>query len=71
MPKVTSPAKLSHQARGGSGRGGGRRLESGATAVPKTVTMDPGDVTLLKKLGDGELSRGIRRAAELVRKANQ
>jgi len=33
--------------------------------------MDPGDVTLLKKLGDGELSRGIRRAAELVRKANQ
>ena len=55
--------------RGGPGRGGGRKLESGAKAVPKTVTMDPADIEFLISpgVGDGELSRGIRRAAQVMR----
>lgn len=57
--------------RGGPGRGGGRKLESGAKAVAKTVTMDPADIDVLMEFGDGELSRGIRRAAQLVREKQQ
>jgi hypothetical protein len=57
--------------RGGPGRGGGRKLESGAKAIPKTVTMDPADIDVLVALGDGELSRGIRRATQLVREKQQ
>lgn len=55
--------------RGGPGRGGGRRLESGAKAVSKTITIDPADVEFLKRpgIGDGELSRGIRRATQALR----
>lgn len=59
--------------RGGPGRGGGRKLESGAKAVPKTVTMDPSDIEFLTspEVGDGELSRGIRVAANELRKKMQ
>lgn len=55
--------------RGGPGRGGGRKLESGAKAIPKTVTMDPADIEFLISpgVGDGELSRGIRRATQVMR----
>lgn len=59
--------------RGGPGRGGGRKLESGAKAVPKTVSMDPADIEFLTsaEVGAGELSRGIRIAAEALRKKLQ
>lgn len=59
--------------RGGPGRGGGRKLESGAKAIPKTVTMDPADIAFLISpgVGDGELSRGIRRAAQVMREKMQ
>lgn len=59
--------------RGGPGRGGGRKLESGAKAIPKTVTMDPADIEFLTGpgVGDGELSRGIRRAAQVMREKMQ
>lgn len=59
--------------RGGPGRGGGRKLESGAKAVPKTVTMDPADIDFLTSpgVGDGELSRGIRRATQVMREKMQ
>lgn len=59
--------------RGGPGRGGGRKLESGAKAVPKTVTMDPTDIEFLigPGVGDGELSRGIRRATQVMREKMQ
>lgn len=59
--------------RGGPGRGGGRKLESGAKAIPKTVTMDPADIDFLTSpgVGDGELSRGIRRATQVMREKMQ
>lgn len=59
--------------RGGPGRGGGRKLDSGAKAIPKTVTMDPADIEFLISpgVGDGELSRGIRRAAQVMREKMQ
>lgn len=72
------PVKLTEQkkamtGRGGPGRGGGRKLESGAKAIPKTVTMDPADIEFLTSsgVGDGELSRGIRRAAQVLREKMQ
>lgn len=46
---------------------GGRRLESGAKAVTKTITMDPSDVDFFRDIGGGELSRGIRFAANKAR----
>ena len=57
--------------RGGPGRGGGRKLESGAKAVPKTVSMDPADIEYLILVGDGELSRGIRRVTQMHREKMQ
>lgn len=59
--------------RGGPGRGGGRKLPTGAKAVAKTVTMDPADIEFLvsAEVGDGELSRGIRVATEELRKKLQ
>lgn len=59
--------------KGGPGRGGGRKLESGAKAVPKTVTMDPADIEFLMSpsVGNGELSRGIRYAAKMLREKMQ
>lgn len=59
--------------RGGPGRGGGRKLESGAKAIPKTVTMDPADIEFLTSpgVGEGELSRGIRRATQVMREKMQ
>ena len=61
--------KVKAATHGGPGRGGGRKLESGAKAVPKTVSMDPADVEFLTsaEVGDGELSRGIRIAAQALR----
>ena len=59
--------------RGGPGRGGGRKLESGAKAVKKTITMDPADIEFLTSpgVGDGEVSRGIRVAAQVLREKMQ
>lgn len=68
-----APVEPVKKGRGGPGRGGGRKLESGAKAVAKTVTMDPADVEFLTsaEVGAGELSRGIRVAAEALRKQLQ
>lgn len=65
--------KVKTEPHGGPGRGGGRKLESGAKAIPKTVTMDPADIEFLTSpgVGDGELSRGIRRAAQVMREKVQ
>lgn len=59
--------------RGGPGRGGGRKLESGATAVKMTLTLDPSDIELFKSqaVGNGEVSRGIRIAAQVLREKIQ
>lgn len=56
---------------GGPGRGGGRKLESGASAVRKTVTLDPADIPVFIEAGDGELSKGIRVAAQLLRESKE
>ncbi len=62
---VQKPAK----GRGGPGRGGGRKLESGAKAVAKNVSFDPEDIEFLvsQGVGDGELSRGVRLATQALR----
>lgn len=51
--------------RGGAGLGGGRRAEDGAAGLRRrTVLLDDATVERLRALGDGELSLGIRRAAQ-------
>lgn len=61
--------KVTLATHGGPGRGGGRKLKSGAKAVRKTVTLDPADLRTLLGLGNGGLSEGIRKAVELARKS--
>ena len=54
-------------ARGGPGRGGGRRTADRVDVMKKTVTLDRGTIEWLRALGGGELSLGIRRAADALR----
>ena len=62
-------AQPAAKGRGGPGRGGGRKLESGAKAVAKNVSFDPEDINFLMSegVGDGELSRGVRLATQALR----
>lgn len=49
---------------GGPGRGQGRRAADGASCVErKNVTLDANSIEVLRSLGEGDLSLGIRRAA--------
>lgn len=49
---------------GGPGRGQGRRPEHGTEPLTRClVSLDAGSIEALRNLGDGNLSRGIRRAA--------
>lgn len=52
---------------GGAGRGAGRKVADGATGLRRrNITIDDGSAERLKALGDGDLSLGIRRAADLL-----
>lgn len=54
--------------RGGAGRGQGRKaIDSAGPLVRKTVTLDEPSIAILRELGEGDLSVGIRRAAALAR----
>lgn len=53
--------------RGGPGRGQGRRANDGAIYLRRrSVSLDDETVASLRKLGGGDLSLGIRRAAKLI-----
>lgn len=52
---------------GGAGRGQGLKAADGATALRRfNVTLDDKSVNILRHLGGGELSLGIRRAASHI-----
>ncbi len=52
---------------GGPGRGQGRKIdEEIGRMVRVNISIDEGTQAILKKLGDGQLSKGIRLAADFV-----
>lgn len=54
--------------RGGARTGAGRQAESGEAVIRKNLSVSQMDIDTLVNFGDGEFSRGVHRAAELVRK---
>lgn len=53
---------------GGPGRGQGLKASDGATGLKRTnISIDPASVKILRGLGDGDLSLGIRRAAANIK----
>lgn len=53
--------------RGGPGRGQGRKSADGAIGLErKNISIDPASAKTLRDYGDGDLSLGIRRAADLL-----
>lgn len=53
--------------RGGSRKYSGRRPDTpGDPMVKRTISLHESDIVLLKVLGDGELSKGVRIAAEIA-----
>jgi hypothetical protein len=55
-----------HKGWGGKREGAGRKPIGPAPMVQVTVTLPPDVVARLRRLGGGNLSRGIRRVAERV-----
>ena len=54
---------------GGPGRGQGAKAADGATGLKRTnISIDPASAEILRGLGDGDLSLGIRRAANQIAK---
>lgn len=52
---------------GGARNGAGRKPADGATGLQRrTITLDDKRADKLRKLGGGDLSLGIRKAADLV-----
>lgn len=56
---------------GGPGRGQGLKAADGATGLKRrNISIDDARRDILRALGDGDLSLGIRRAADLVSKVS-
>lgn len=53
--------------RGGAGRGQGRKPADGKRGTRRNVTLDDESAATLRDFGSGDLSLGIRNAADLVR----
>lgn len=54
--------------RGGPRPGSGRKTQDGAKGLTRhMVTLDPETTAMMRLIGEGQLSLGIRRAAILVR----
>lgn len=53
--------------RGGAREGAGRKAVDGTVGKPRLVQLDEATVLTLQKLGEGNLSLGIRRAALSVK----
>lgn len=49
--------------RGGARAGAGRKSSDGVAVVRKNVTLDAETIATMRKIGGGDLSIGIRRAA--------
>lgn len=57
-----------HKGWGGAGRGQGRTAAAAEGPVTRrNVTLDDASADILRKTGDGDLSRGIRIAAQTLR----
>lgn len=57
--------------RGGPGRGQGRKPADGATGLHRrNISLDDARAEILRTIGDGDLSLGIRRAADWVAEKN-
>ena len=57
---------------GGPGRGQGVKAVDGVTSLKRVnVTLDDASIATLRALGDGELSLGIRRAANALGRGRQ
>lgn len=68
--KVQAAISSARTGRGGPGRGQGRRAKDGATGLRRVnVTLDARSVEALREHGDGDLSLGIRRAAEMINRS--
>jgi hypothetical protein len=67
--KVAAALAEVRTGRGGPGRGGGRKTTDGVTGLKRrNVSLDDASVAVLRELGDGDLSLGIRRAAKIHRR---
>ena len=56
--------------RGGARKGAGRKaVDSTGPVERKTVTLDVKTIQTMRNLGEGDLSRGIRRAAQIIRES--
>ena len=54
---------------GGPGRGQGLKAADGATGLKRiNITINQEHMAILRDFGDGKLSLGIRRAADLIAK---
>lgn len=54
---------------GGAGRGQGLKAADGATGLKRiNITINQEHMAILRDFGDGDLSLGIRRAADLIAK---
>lgn len=51
---------------GGKKKGAGKPALYGKAMIRKNVMLDPGTIKILKALGGGNLSEGIRKAAEQI-----
>lgn len=61
--------KMKKENRGGPGRGQGLKAADGATGLKRVnITINPPRADILRNFGDGDLSLGIRRAADLIEK---
>ena len=61
--------ELALSGRGGPGRGQGRKSADGATGLKRrNISIDDANADILRRLGDGDLSLGVRRAAAQIKK---
>jgi len=68
MPALPSWATVEILSRGGMRKGSGVKAADGATGLKRTnITIDAESAGILRALGDGDLSLGIRRAAAHIR----
>lgn len=67
--KIYSPPSIDEapSRHGGAGRGQGRKPADGATDLKRrNISIDDARADILRRLGDDDLSLGIRRAADMI-----
>lgn len=69
LPQAKTAAALAavRTGQGGAGRGQGVRAADGATGLKRrNISIDDVSADILRQVGDGDLSLGIRRAARIL-----